>query len=189
MRKVLFVFSILLTQFATAQGWQKPVSKNPFAPKSKALDKENVILGGNFGLFFGSVTYVDVSPFAGYCFNEHLMAGVGASYIYYRERFPNNYIFQDHMWGGRVFGRIFPVEQIFLHAEYELLNRSYYDFLMDTETRIWFASPLAGAGYFQGSPDGNGFSTFVLLALNRQDPRSPYYGTPLIFRVGYQFGL
>jgi hypothetical protein len=194
MRRSLFFFLVLFTvgQSQAQNLFEKPVF-SPLKPRQNtaktAFDRENLRFGGNFSMFFGSITFLDISPFAAYQLNDYFLVGTGASYIYYRQKFSNNYILQDHMYGTRVFGRASPNQNLFLHVEYELLNRTYYDFLLDKETRIWWPTPLFGAGYNQMLSDRAALSTFVLFPLNAKDDRSPYYGNPVVFRVGFMFGI
>jgi long-subunit fatty acid transport protein len=48
--------------------------------------KSRLYVGGNFGLGFGTLTSIDVSPMIGYNINRHFSGGVGATYMYYSYR-------------------------------------------------------------------------------------------------------
>ena len=152
--------------------------------KMKSFDKNKLVYGGTYGMLFGNFTFIELSPMVGYKVHPYLIVGTGFSYIYFQERFANGFVLRDNIWGGRIFGRIQPKSAFFLHAEYESLNRNYYNFLLDQETRIWWYSPLIGAGYNQALSDKVSMSTYGLYAVNYDDPRSPYYGSPFVLRIG-----
>ena len=54
--------------------------------KPKGFQKENLFIGGNFGLTFGDYTLINVSPQLGYRFNDYLAAGFGINGQYVSDR-------------------------------------------------------------------------------------------------------
>src|SRR5688572_11858407 len=75
---------------------------------------DRLFFGGNFGLQFGSYTYVDISPMVGYKITERLAAGVGATYIYYSvDDHVYNLNYKTHIYGGSIFSRFRVTEQFF----------------------------------------------------------------------------
>lgn len=155
-----------------------------FPNRSAKFDPSKLTYGGNFGATFGSLTYIDISPLVGYRITDRFISGIGLSYIYYRQKYSPTVIYQTHLYGGRLFSQYSILPNVFLHGELEALNFDYYDFLTGENTRAWSISPLAGAGY--SSPIGNrgSFRIMALYAFSHTNPKSFYYGQPLIFRVG-----
>ena len=72
---VLILISVFGQKTASAQ------SKNQREKESFA---DKLVYGGSFGLQFGSLTLVDVSPVIGYRITEKLEAGLGFTYKYYK---------------------------------------------------------------------------------------------------------
>jgi len=169
--------------FAT---WQKnqTTNKKRMSLSDKQFDPSRLTYGGNFGLTFASVTYVDISPMVGYRVTDRLTPGVGITYTYYREKY-NNLVYQTSFYGGRVFTRYNLFPNIFVHGELEFLNFDHYDFLTAESERIWFTSPIIGAGYMQPAGQRAAFMIYVLYALRSEELNSPYNGNPLIFRLGF----
>jgi hypothetical protein len=169
-----------------------PIEKKEVADKKKEFDFkqqppiDRLRAGGSFGLGFGTVTNVNLSPMVGYELTEKLVGGVGATIMYFRSRYYNiNSIY----YGGRGFlmYSIFPV--VNLIAEYEGLNveASY-------QKRKWLGSPMIGASYSQ--PIGKRFikqvhfTALYNLSYNNQIDQysgqnlSPY-GSPFVFRITF----
>lgn len=165
---------------------EAPVEKKEEFDFKKQAFKDRLRAGGSFGLGFGSVTNVNLSPMVGYELTEKLVGGVGATLMYFRYRY---YDINTLYYGGRGFlmYSIFPV--VNLIAEYEALNveASY-------QKRKWLASPLVGASYSQ--PIGKRlvkavhFTALYNLSYNNQIDQysgqnlSPY-GSPFVFRVTF----
>jgi hypothetical protein len=134
--------------------------------KSEAINnqvwKNNIFLGGNAGLQFGSLTFIDISPFG--------------SYIYTSNRFIRR---SATILGARVFARYFFKPYFFAHAENEWLRSSAI--FSQTGT---LNTPLVGIGYRQmigtrGFLDLTGLWNFT----NRS---ATYYSNPVI-RIGFCF--
>ena len=93
--------------------------------KSGGFDKSKLFFGGNFGLAFGNYsTLVNVSPQVGYRFNRYLAAGAGVNFILssYKYDFGDinqNYKEQYGVTGLNVFGRVYPIEYIFVQVQPE----------------------------------------------------------------------
>lgn len=159
------------------------------AKKTKGFDPSRITFGGNFGASFGSVTYVDISPLVGYRITDRWIAGVGISYIYYRQKYTFSsgatQLYQTSLYGGRLFTQFNILPNVFLHGELEALNFDYYDFLTATNGRAWYTTPMIGAGYSQPIGARSSFRVMALYAFGTDNPKSPYYQNPLIFRVGF----
>ncbi|MGQ0828812.1 MAG: outer membrane protein [Bacteroidota bacterium] len=184
MRKIcLYTFFLtLLFAFYTNASAQDStmLRKNP--PKERFVDR--MFFGGNIGLQFGTVTFVDVSPLVGYRITDKISAGIGVTYQYYHYK-DNTYDFETNVYGGRVFGRYFFTDYLFAHAEYEYLNLEAFDFF--PRRRVDVGSFLAGGGYFQRFGNGNSGIILMLLYNFTESVYTPY--TNPIIRIGVHIGL
>jgi len=147
--------------------------------RSSKLFKDRVLLGGNVGLQFGSITIIDVSPLIGYKVTERITVGLGSTYLYFEDRVIR---YNTTIYGGRTFGRYFFTPNIFGHAEYEVLNGEWFF----DEPRFNVTSILVGAGY--NYEIGNNIYTSLLLLFNINDSSFSPYSNPL-FRAGIAFGI
>lgn len=160
--------------------------------------KSRIFLGSTFRLGisnFGSL--IELSPYAGYNINRFVAAGVGPSYTFYSERFQNQ-SYRTHYFGGRGFIRILPLPDrlpaLFLTAELETINNEY--FFQDPISfeikrgRRWTPAYLVGGGFRQKTGSNSYFTISLLFNLaDNGTPESTIYGGPLVYRVGYMFGL
>jgi hypothetical protein len=152
--------------------------------------EDRLRLGGSFGLRFGSVTHVNISPSVGYELTNRLVAGVGGSFMWYKYRY---YDTNTIYYGGRTFLMYSVIPQLNLNAEYEALNveKAY-------QKRTWIGSPLVGASYTQpiGTKLIKGVHITLLYNLNYHNQVdysagpaaarniSPY-ASPWVFRVSF----
>ncbi|CAG5012876.1 hypothetical protein DYBT9275_05266 [Dyadobacter sp. CECT 9275] len=147
---------------------------------------DRVRLGGSFGLSFGTVTNVNLSPMAGYELTEKLVAGVGVTGMYFRSRY---YDINDFYYGGRAFMmyQLFPMVNVI--GEFEGMN-----VIGSYQKRQWLGSPLIGAAYSQ--PIGGRFIKYahltILYNLNYNNQIDQYsgqnlspYSSPFVFRVTF----
>lgn len=163
--------------------YSQEIQRSPF--------KERFYFGGNLGLQFGSATYIDISPLVGYRITEKFSAGLGATYIYYNiKETAYNYGYETSIYGGRVFARYHFMENLFAHAETEVLNMDVPEIITGTNqytlVRDNIVSVLGGGGYAQ--PIGARSALIVMLLWNfTEDQYSPYENP--IFRVGFNAGF
>lgn len=157
---------------------------------SSWIDQSRVFTGGGLGVQIGSVTLIDVSPHIGYFITERFALGIGGTYQYYRIN--NDYInYSTSIWGGRLFGRYYVLEELFAHAEYEYLNYEaalvdpfgYYSGKIE---RVGVDNILVGAGYRQ-SIGGNSYVNLLVL-WNLNETVYTLYENPII-RMGIDIGL
>jgi hypothetical protein len=153
--------------------------------------------GGTIGLQFGSYTYINVAPILGYRFNEYLACGVGANYIYYREKYYTDVI-QTNIYGGNFFTRVYflkdlipSIKDFYLHGEYEALSLETAIFdnpysPSHTTKRYWIGSVFGGAGIRQELGE-RVFMTLTVLFNFNITPDNPF--DPLVYRVGFEIGL
>jgi hypothetical protein len=179
-RVILYIsLSIFCTGYLNSSAQDSSMVRK--RPVKKSF-KDNIFVGGNVGIQFGTVTFVDVSPLVGYKFTEKISAGIGATYQYYRYR-DKYYDFETNVYGGRVFGRYNFTNYLFGHVEYEYLNLEAFDFY---RRRVDVGSLMAGAGYIQRISDRSGIVAMILYNFT-ESAYTPYQNP--IFRVGFVVGL
>jgi hypothetical protein len=162
--------------------------------KHKSLNSK-ILLGGSFGLMFGSYTYVEIDPIVGYKITPRLWTGLGPTYMYY-----SGDEISTSKYGIKVYGQFIVfkdliekirinVGDIFIYAENEFANIEPIQtnpvtgkpLKMD---RKWVDAALAGFGMRYSLGDRIGFSIFVLWDFTH----TPYYSydNPEI-RIGFNF--
>lgn len=192
MKKLLLIPSLLLISlclFAQAED-EKP-------EKAKGFQKENLFVGGNFGLTFGDYTLINISPQVGYRFSKLFAAGVGlnAQYVSFKERNfsgdPYRKVSQN-VTGLNVFARLYPLEQFFIQAQpeanYIFGKQIFYgppkqEYKLDA---MIVPSLLLGGG--AALPAGNGAFIISVSYDVLQHKNSPYGKRP-IYNFGYNFSL
>lgn len=162
----------------------------------KGFQKDKLFVGGNIGLTFGSFTFINVSPQVGYRFNKTLAAGIGINGIYTSQKFFTNgqedYKISQGIIGLNVFGRVYPVDFLFVQvqpeANYRFGKIKYYQSNLP-ETKLdalIVPSLLLGGGIVIPSGGGSLIISMSYDALNR--PNSPYGNRP-VYNIGYNFNL
>ncbi|MDX2188475.1 MAG: hypothetical protein SFY32_01315 [Bacteroidota bacterium] len=141
--------------------------------------------GGNIGLSFGRVTYIEASPMAGYWITDKLTAGFSLTYIYYRD---NRYNFSSHTFGASPFVRYFILKWLFAHSEVGFYNG---DRITKTDpielTRSTAIFPFVGGGINFAFSERGGFMIMALYNLN-YDPDFFLFGSsPVLVRIGFFF--
>lgn len=150
--------------------------------------KDRIFVGGNLGLQFGTITNIEVSPLVGYRFNNKFSAGLGLTYIYFKQEIPGFEDFESNIYGYRFFTRYNIQQQFYATAEYENLS---LEFLNSTDLSIrreWVPGAFIGGGYFQPLGRRAGLNLSVLYNVLFDDQKSPY-NSPWVFRVGITAGF
>ncbi|MFH0865500.1 MAG: hypothetical protein V1904_04870 [Bacteroidota bacterium] len=177
----------------------------PYAQKDNKGSGNELIhkffTGGSLGLQFGSYTYINVAPIIGYRFNEYIACGIGPNYTFYHSKDYYYYppvIYSTHLYGGNFFTRVYflkdiipSIKDIYVHGEIEALNveTQYFDYsLSHPGKRYWVGSVFGGAGIRQMLGE-RVFSTITVLFNFNETIDSPYYGNPLVYRVGIEINL
>ncbi len=187
MKNYISIFSLFfaLTLFKTEVYCQKNEQK----PIENKRVERPYFTGGNFGLQFGSVTAIDVSPILGYRITENIAVGIGATYQYFKDARYVPAISTD-IYGGRLFARYYFFEKFFLHAEYEIINYEKISIIPGTNNmlneRLWENNLFLGGGYRQLIGDFSSMHISVLWNFN-QGPYSPF-SNPQI-RIGFDIQL
>lgn len=169
MRKLLIILVLVLAAYSSnAQGTEL---------------KNNFFTGGSFGLRFGSLTNIEVSPAFGYHLNDFLSAGVGGTYQFYN----NKYYYPAlrlNIYGGRAFFRVHPVSFIYLQGEYELLTykTDIFSPTGDMEN-ILSENILAGIAYREQLSETVNY--YLMLMYNFNQTIYTPYSNP-VYRVGIE---
>ena len=144
--------------------------------------KERVYLGGNFGLNFGSLTYVEVSPLAGYMATNRFSFGPSITYRYFKDKrfIPS---ISTSIYGAGVFGRYNLTDWLYAYTEYESINVEYYNRAESAYIRDWVPGYFIGGGIFQSIGGRAGLGVTLLFNLLHDDERSPYANN-VIIRAG-----
>lgn len=175
---IKFIALLLCISAACTAQDSTMLRKHP--PRENVLDR--LFTGGNLGVQFGTVTFVDVSPLLGYKITEKISAGIGATYQYYHYK-DRYYDFATNVYGGRVFGRYLFTDFLFGHIEYEYLNLEAFDF---QRRRVDVGSLMAGAGYIQRV--GDHVAVIAMILYNFTESVYTPYQNPII-RVGVNIGI
>lgn len=183
--KLNFIVILILFSFKTMAQRREENNEN-----FKNLKIERPFFtGGSFGLQFGTTTAIDISPILGYRFTEHIAAGIGVTYQYYRNGRYTPAI-QTDLYGGRVFARFYFLEKLFLHGEAELINFERIAFIprigATQNERIWENNLFLGGGFRQLMGEFTSMHISVLYNFN-QGPYSPF-SNPQI-RIGFDISL
>lgn len=142
---------------------------------------EKVTVGGNFGLQFGSVTFINISPTVGYRFTNRFTAGPRIIYRYLKFRGFEG----SSVYGGGIFARQRFGQQFFVQTEYENLNTEYRTNNPDRPiSRTWVPGFFVGGGLFQPIGRRAGIIISALYNLTYDATRSPY-NSPWNFNVGF----
>ena len=105
---------ILFLTLSTVSGQE---NRRPMTEKPPLKDR--LFFGGYFGLQFGTVTLIDVSPLVGLNVSTNFAVGIGLTYQYYSEKYQS---YSTNIFGGRGFARYYFIQNLFGQAEYEILN-------------------------------------------------------------------
>ncbi len=184
MKKNLLSICIILFSLVSAYAQLPLIERDQNPPSERFIDR--MFFGGTFGLQFGTQTYIEIAPVAGYYITPKLSAGLGIKYIYYKIN-DVYYNYSSNLYGGGPFMRYIVFDNLFLHAEYEILNMEvpeppyniYY-------TRQNVTSIFLGGGYRQMIGSRSSMDFLILWNINNST-YSPY-ANPL-FRIGFGFGI
>lgn len=191
--KILIIILLnLITTSIFAQTEEDPAVKD-------LQFNQRLVYGGGFGLQFGNVTLVDLSPTIGYRLTDQLTLGTGISYKYNHindytldQNSGRWYDYRSNIYGGSIWGRYYLLRNIFAHAEIEQLRINYnYTSVSSTlptivSNGVDVTSVLVGGGYRQPLGGHVFFNILILFNLNETD-FSPY-SNPII-RAGISVGM
>ncbi len=159
-------------------------NQSPVAPKDFNSFKERLYVGGNVGAWFGSSTYVNISPLVGCKVTKELSFGVTGTYNYFSQTY-NGQKFVSTIYGGGAFGRYLIFDNFFAQVGAERLSVLDYTSPIPN-SRAWVDNILVGGGYRQRFSDNGSFVAAIFYNVN-QTPLSPY-PNPII-QIGFNIGL
>jgi len=196
MNKTATLFLFLLSFFCFLTPEISSAQSENSRDKSRFTDK--LIYGGSFGLQFGSLTLIDLSPVIGYRVTEKFETGLGFTYKYYKYKdywydysTGQTYDLKSNITGGSVYARYHFFENVFAHAEFEQLRYKYTNYYfsgtgIETEKLVAdISSVLIGGGYRQRISQNSYFYIMGLWNLT-EDAMSPYNNP--ILRMGVIIG-
>lgn len=145
--------------------------------------QKRFVAGSGFGLQFGTITVVGLSPEIGYKITKNLVSGLGFSFQYYKD---SRYlpVYKSNIYGGSVFSRYYLYKDFFAHAEYQVLKYDYLDWNTGIDKEVTTNAILVGGGYRQWL-GRNVFSKITVLFNINESLYYPY-SSP-IFRAGVYF--
>ncbi|WP_128546551.1 hypothetical protein [Larkinella soli] len=148
--------------------------------------------GGISGIRIGNPFSIGVSPVIAYQASERAILGVGANYVYYRQKAPY-YPATSNQFGGRAFGmyEVVPslVPNLYLHGEVENTSIQVIDQNTGSRSaRSGVTAPLVGLTYMQPISRRFGINLTALYNLNyNANPSlsSYVYGSPWVIRISF----
>jgi len=173
---------------------------------SYSQDEENLkgefYLAPDFGLTFGTISRIEVSPVLGYHITDRFNIAGGFKYEFYSlTNAYNQDNFRTHIYGPRAFarytlfkniGKYLPVgmsTQLFAHAEFESssLESKYFGSYSNPDSgRFWQSTLLVGGGISQSASERVKLNVVILW--DTDGSSKSMYSNPII-RFGFQFYL
>ncbi|HVG14715.1 MAG TPA: hypothetical protein VM935_07135, partial [Chitinophagaceae bacterium] len=196
--KKFFVLVMAVIFTTVSFGQNERESEELKEEKVKGFQKENLFVGGNFGLTFGNFTLINVSPQIGYRFNRYLAAGTGLNlqYISIKEKYTDGSLYSktsQGVTGLNVFGRVYPIRQFMLQvqpeANYVFGKQIFYDSDPRQEYNLnseIVPSLLMGGGLVLPSGRGAFIASVFYDVLQKEN--SPYGNRPIL-NFTYNIGL
>lgn len=195
--RILLLISILgFTSSLIVSGQKTKEDTFPFDQneKEKAPSvKQRLFFGGSFGLTFGTITDIQVSPVVGFWVLPRIALAAGPTYRFYKDQLDKTSIY-----GGRGYMQFVIVQDlgsiikgsghtgIFLHTEDELLSlkANFWKYPLNPPGRFFVNTVLFGGGISQQIGRRASLNFMVLWPLN--DPSYNLYSKPEI-RVSFTF--
>ena len=195
---MLFVSTVLLLSVLKAQKIKEEEEE-----KTGGFKKENLFVGGNVALGFGTGSFsFGLGPYFGYSLNKYVDVAVSLNYNYISLR--DYQVFGDKkrysVIGPGGFVRIYPVKFLFAHAQYEqnFFKVKYIpapnSFYQAEQDKISVGSLLVGPGFASGrDADNKTFYYISVLFDVAKNINSPYVDgsgriNPVI-RAGFNIAL
>ena len=162
-------------------GAEQPVPK--VEPPKQKPGQLRVGGGIGFGIGTGYVS-VAIAPQVSYIFKRIVEPGVSVRYQYSKDRIVIPEVVW-HTYGGSLFVRLFPIPQLFVLVEGEIINTGWKTSI-SSSGRQNYGNLLLGGGYMIGLGKG----AFMGLSVKFPVLRNPFYPSafPIIsFGAGYAF--
>jgi len=137
--------------------------------------RERLFYGGSFGLQFGTITDIQVSPVIGLWLLPRISVAAGPQFRFYRDRYSGT-----NIYGGKVYTELVLIRDlssvlrigsqtgIFIHLEDEFLSleSEFWKYPPYTSDRFTINTILAGGGISQQLGRRSSMNFMVLWALN-----------------------
>jgi hypothetical protein len=183
--KISHILILLLSISTITSGQERSHEKPPL--------RERMFFGGTFGLQFGTVTNIEVSPIVGLWVLPRLSVAAGPSFTYYKY-----YEDETTMYGGKAYAQfvllqdlnnILPVglhTGIFIHLEDDFLNleSAYWQTPPYSSERFNVNTVLFGGGLSQQMGRRSFMNIMILWAI--QNSGYPIYSNPEL-RISFNF--
>lgn len=168
---VILMPLLLYSISGTAQTAADSSSSTGSKTQQKRPVSERIQFNMGGGLMLGNqFTNVHLLPQIGYRFTESVTAGIGGHFQYFKNTQLSSEAFL--IYGGNIFARNMLSENLFIQAEYQMLNFR----------EEWGTYALIGGGYI---PNGRGMYISAYMVLYPQ--YSELYRVPFIIRGGFIF--
>ncbi|HLO57624.1 MAG TPA: hypothetical protein VK179_02720 [Bacteroidales bacterium] len=199
-KQLVFIFSFILLSLTAFSQVEERVIPDENENRETIPFSKRLVADIDFGLSFGSITYIKLAPDIGYRFTDRFKAGLGPIYIYERQKlydqFNNYYKWETSIYGGKIFGSFtfykgaergnrFGIGDLMVHAENEVVNVERWD---KYNNRIWIDNILLGPGMYQPLGERFGVSILVLWDVT-QNKYSPYYMNNPTFKFVLNFNF
>lgn len=125
-------------------------------------------LGGDFGLQFGTITLINISPKLGYRATEKFTFGPGLVYQYFRD---NRYGISTSVYGASAFGRYTIFENVAAYSEFQQL---YYSITAEGQSLSREVPILFVGGQYFSNLGGNFNLSISILFDILENENSPY---------------
>lgn len=194
MKKVfLLVFVMGISMALSAQ------ERDSSEEKVRGFQKDKLFTGGDVTIsFYTGGTTLGVSPYFGYSVTKWLDAAVSLNFIYQGQKDVYGYKYRQTNIGPGAFVRLFPVDFLYVQAQYEH-NFINYKIIppgggSSPKFKADVNSLLLGAGYSSGRSEGSNTYYFLSVMFDvAQLPNSPYIDSyrrmiPVV-RAGFNIGL
>jgi hypothetical protein len=184
-RRMKNILLLLLAGALSFHSFAQDSTERENTVKKGGFKKDHLFTGGGITLSFSNYgTVLGASPVFGYSINKWLDAGLVFNYIYASQRHFAYYSYDDKLKqttiGPGAFLRIYPVNFIFLHAQWEK-NFIKQKLIPDnssipTETyKLSASSLLVGGGYCNGREGVGDIFYYVSVLFDvHKDKNSPY---------------
>jgi len=196
-RIIYLVCLFALLSFSVSSGQNSKEDQFPFDQGNSDATppvKERLFYGGSFGLMFGTITDIQVSPVIGFWILPRVAVAAGPTYRYYKDQIDRTVVY-----GGKSYLQFVVIQDInsvlpvgvhtgiFLHVEDELLSlkTSFWKNPPPYKTdRFYVNTVLAGGGISQQIGRRSSLNFMVLWPLN--DSVYEIYSKPEI-RISFIF--
>ena len=187
---ILFLFVIIVglnnAQVDSVYYGENPSQKRKTKKKQRNTEfRERLMYGGNFGIWFGTLTYLNLSPTIGYRVTDKFHVGIGGIYNYSSVRY-NKINYTQSLYGSHVFARYIVNDFLFIQSQYDRLNQPNYFSSNNNNERIWVDYVMVGGGFRQPLGDHAALMTTVMFNLTPH-PLS-VYSSPYI-QIGIMAGF